>query len=91
MNTYAEVIFQTKKLCQIAKVKFQDNNLYLTFPRLSQLYRHIIIPLEKINSFTKINYFGTTQLCFYYGDYEYILFESGLGTFEFLEDHFPMR
>lgn len=91
MNTYVEVISQTKKLCQIAKVKFQDNDLCLTFPHLSQLQRRITIPLKEINSFTKINYFGATQFCFYCGDREYILFESGLGTVEFLEDHFSMR
>lgn len=91
MNVYVEIISQTGKFHQLAKVKFEEDTLHLIFPRAAKVQRHIEIPLAQISGFSQNKYFGTTQICFYYGDREYILFETGLGAVEYLTDNLAVK
>lgn len=91
MNVYVEIIYQTHKFHQLAKVKIDEDSLHLIFPRAAKIQRHIEIPLAQISGFSKVEYFGTTQLYFYHGNQEYILFETGRGVVEYLEDKLAVR
>ena len=87
MNTYAQIIQGSQNFFGFLNLKFKDGKLKIS---VAQGLRPAVkwdVDLAHISGLSTDEFMGAKRIAFYDGQVEYILFETGIGVSEYLEDN----